>query len=441
MKTHEILRDAGYNGHTVDNFGVIAQYAARLEQGVDVLNTVEAEFGLPIQRPQMNDEAAPYSVYGDIDQTALDQMDIAMRLPVAVRGAVMPDAHLGYALNIGGVAQLDHAVSPSMVGYDIACRMTLTVLGGTELIKDKSDRDQFANMLVDVTHFGLGKAQYGDTPYKNRDHDVMYDSLWDELPHLSNLKDKAWDQLGSSGSGNHFANIMTAKSLGWTEFFPYEADEEVLVLLTHSGSRGTGYKMAQHYMKLAHRQTGGYNIPTGYEWLDTQSEDGAEYLEVMNLMGDYAQANHYLIHDHFLQYAGLDGGVRLENHHNFAWVQDDGTVIHRKGASPAGLGQASLIPGSAGTHSYIVEGLGNPDGLWSSSHGAGRVSSRTKAKQNYDPVRVQQAKDYLDVTWIGVEEDENPFAYKNIDDVMNAQSELVDKVAVMTPVVVIMGGK
>ncbi len=435
MKSHKILQQAGYNSHTVDNFPEIAQYAAKLHSHVDVLTAIEDKFGLPLVPHQLNDQPLPYTIYGDIDQKALDQMDIAMRLPVAVGGSILPDSHLGYAAPIGSVIKLDRAVSPSMVGYDIACRMTASVIGTTELLEDK---DHLSQCLQDSTHFGLGKAQFRDGI--TRDHDVMYHPLWDELKHLGNLKNKAWDQLGSSGSGNHFANIMKVVSLKWTEFFPYERGTSVLMLLTHSGSRGTGYKMAQHYMKLATRQTGGRNIPKGYEWLDTQTEDGEEYLAVMNLMGDYAQANHHLIHDSFLQHAGLDGGIRLENHHNFAWVQDDGSVVHRKGATPAHLGQAGLIPGSAGTHSYIVEGLGNGDSLFSSSHGAGRVSSRTKAKENYNADLVNDIKADLDVTWIGVAKDENPLAYKDIDEVMDAQSELVEPIAKMTPVIVVMGG-
>ena len=153
----------------------------------------------------------------------------------------------------------------------------------------------------------------------------------------------------------------------------YRTGDRAVGLLTHSGSRGAGHKTATHYVEQAARYTGeiATRIPPGYEWLDLDAELGQEYLAAMHLMGDYAHANHDLIHDHFLAAAGLRCDHRVWNRHNYAWVEEEG-VVHRKGATPAAVGVIGLIPGSSGTASYLVRGLGNEASLNSSSHGAGR---------------------------------------------------------------------
>jgi len=162
-------------------------------------------------------------------------------------------------------------------------------------------------------------------------------------------------------------------------------------------------------------------------------------------MGDYASANHELIHHHFAKEAGLEILTSYENHHNFAWEKtgNDGRklIIHRKGATPAEKGVVGIIPGSMGTPSYLVEGLGSKESLWSSSHGAGRISSRTQAKKNHDEREYRRFLKEKDILTIGVARDETYQCYKDIDRVMELQEgELVDSVAIMHPRVVIMGG-
>lgn len=200
--------------------------------------------------------------------------------------------------------------------------------------------------------------------------------------------------------------------------------------------------MATYYVKLAEQETAriARGIPKGYEWLSLETDAGREYLQVMTLMGRYAQANHHLIHDLFLKRTGLTGLARYENHHNFAWLGPDGTVIHRKGATPAATGQVGIIPGSSGTPSYLVEGLGNSASLESSSHGAGRPFSRSEAKRRHDEALFQQWMAENDILHIGVSPDETLLAYKDIDRVMALQSDLVRPAARMLPAVVIMGG-
>jgi tRNA-splicing ligase RtcB len=162
-------------------------------------------------------------------------------------------------------------------------------------------------------------------------------------------------------------------------------------------------------------------------------------------MGEYASANHELIHKHFAKEAGLEILGEYENHHNFAWekVDENGRriIIHRKGATPAEEGIVGVIPGSMGTPSYLVEGLGNNKSLWSSSHGAGRISSRRQAKKNHDEAAYQKFLKEKDILTIGVARDETYQCYKNIGRVMDLQEdELVESAAVMHPRVVVMGG-
>ena len=444
MNTHAILTEAGYGDHA--EYPQIAKRAAALaKQGIDkdaLLATIRREFGRQ-QTLAMRESYVPFATFGepgvDIDWKAIEQMNMAMRLPVAVAGAMMPDAHLGYALPIGGVVKLQRAVSPSFVGYDIACRVTVSV-PDIPAEDFRANREQYVRVMQAVSRFGLG-ANFDDA--QRRDHAVMDDPLWEQLPHLKCRKDLAWSQLGSSGSGNHFFDALVGRVLSAdADWLPVACGAQFAAIMTHSGSRGVGHKMAGHYMELAERETRlvAKGIPKGYGWLATDSEAGQEYLAVMGLMGRYAQANHHLIHDWFLKEAGLRQLARFENHHNYAWVMADGGVVHRKGATPAARGEVGIIPGSSGTQSYLVEGLGNAASLESSAHGAGRRFSRTAAKQQHDPVAFDGWMAGHDIVHIGVVPDETLAAYKNIGEVMALQRELVVPVAEMLPIAVIMGG-
>jgi tRNA-splicing ligase RtcB (3'-phosphate/5'-hydroxy nucleic acid ligase) len=386
-------------------------------------------------------ESVPITVYGDIgsdiEQEAYDQLEEACRLPVAVKGVLLPDAHVGYALPVGGVAALENAVSPAFVGFDIACRMKVSILD-LPVDEFESSKEHFADILEGVTSFGLG-ADFADG---KRDHEVMEDERWNEIDTAKKLKDKAARQLGSSGGGNHFADIMTGEVAKQKEWLPLKKGENFVALLTHSGSRGTGHKLATHYKNLAEKETQQISkgISKNYSWLSLHRDSGREYWQVMQLMGEYASANHELIHRHFAQEAGLKVLAEFENHHNFAW-QKDNTIIHRKGATPAEKGVVGIIPGSMGTLSYLVEGLGTEESLWSSSHGAGRISSRRQARKNHDEGAYRKFLQEKQIVTRGVARDETYQCYKDIGRVMDLQEgELVETVATMDPRVVIMGG-
>jgi len=392
---------------------------------------------------RFRDEPVPITLFGEMGKdfggAEIAQMEKAARLPVAVKAAIMPDGHPGYALPIGGVIGLDNAVSPSFVGYDIACRMMLTILDITpeEFLRS---REKLTHDMRAVTSFGVGGDFKGP---QRRQHAVMEDPLWDAIPVVRGLKNLAWNQLGSSGGGNHFMDGVIGEVLTQVDWLPLPVGARFAGILTHSGSRGTGNKLAQHYQKLAARETQqiAQDIPNGYEWLPLDGAGGQEYWQVMQLMGRYAQANHTLIHDLFLQRSGLKAAGRWENHHNFAF-EENGMIVHRKGATPAMRGRVGLIPGSSGTSSYLVEGLGDADSLDSSSHGAGRLHSRTECRRLYDEKAFSSHMRDWDILGVGIQPDETFQAYKDIEHVMSLQEgRLVRSIARMKPVVVLMGGR
>jgi tRNA-splicing ligase RtcB (3'-phosphate/5'-hydroxy nucleic acid ligase) len=218
-------------------------------------------------------------------------------------------------LPIGGVLATDNAVIPYAVGVDIACRMKLTVYD-RKANTIAGQRDRLANVIESETRFGIG-CQFK----QRREHDVM-DEDWSVSPVTQRLRDKAWSQLGTSGSGNHFVEFGAftldpergpALGLGPGEY---------LALLSHSGSRGTGAQVCDFYSKRAMaRQEQLPNELKRLAWLSLAEADGQEYWAAMNLMGHYAAANHALIHRHIARKLGLDPILDIENHHNFAWKE------------------------------------------------------------------------------------------------------------------------
>ncbi len=435
MNTHNLLKD--YQGLT--DYPAIALATSKFAKANPSLTETEvlawvAETFTPETKATMRATVAPLTVYGEhlIDPLAFEQMYQVLRIPVAVCGALMPDAHKGYAMPIGGVAVLKDAVSPSFVGYDFSCMMAASFYS---IRPDDFEavRDQLAQILRSVTSFGKGAA----TPAAQGDFSaaIMDDPRWNETAILRSLKSKAAAQLGSSGGGNHFADLMI---VNWKN----GRDPDV-ALLTHSGSRGAGHKLATHYVEIAKRETAriAKGIPDGYEWLDTNTEPGQEYFSAMRLMGDYALANHECIHAAFSEAIRVRAEHFTWNRHNFAWWSPDGEIVHRKGATPANLGEIGIIPGSSGTPSYVVRGKGNADSINSASHGAGRPFSRTEAKRRHDAAFVNDWMTSAGITTFGLAPDETLMAYKDIDAVMAAQTDLVEIVATMTPKVVIMGGQ
>ncbi|MEP3477646.1 MAG: RtcB family protein [Fuerstiella sp.] len=378
-----------------------------------------------------------YRTWGtDIDQGAHAQMNDACRVPSAVGAALMPDAHIGYGLPIGGVLALENAVIPYAVGVDIACRMKLSVLDMPEETLTKNF-DYYRTALENGTAFGVGSAHA-----KRQDHSVM-DQDWNVSRVTRENKDKARKQLGSSGSGNHFVEFGVLSL--------QESDAELglkagryVALLSHSGSRGTGASVCSTYSTIARRMMPRQYAELGrLAWLAMDSDEGQQYWDAMNLMGDYAAANHDVIHRLVSNLLGARVIADVENHHNFAWKENHfgkEVIVHRKGATPAGAGVLGVIPGSMADPAFIVRGKGKADSLNSASHGAGRAMSRTKAKDKYNFRAVQKDLEKKGVRVLSAGADEVPGVYKRIENVMAEQSDLVDVVARFDPRIVKMCG-
>ena len=388
---------------------------------------------------ELRSEPLPYPVWGAelIDAGARQQMDNAMRLPVTVAGALMPDAHVGYGLPIGGVLATHEAVIPYAVGVDIACRMRLSVFDASAIVLNQQ-KGRFEKLLQANTRFGAGVEW--KPPMEDA---VMDDPDWTATPLLRGLKDKAGRQLGTSGSGNHFVE------LGELEVVVDDAGIEKgkhLALLSHSGSRGTGARIAEHYSRIAknmHPELKGAGGDLSHlGWLDIQTQAGREYWLAMNLAGRYASANHRVIHRNIAKASGMKTLAVVENHHNFCWIErlPDGqeVYVHRKGATPADAGALGVIPGTMGDIGYVVRGRGNAESLNSASHGAGRLMSRTEAKETLTKTMRDQYLREKGVTLLGGGLDESPQAYKNINDVIAAQSDLVEVIARFRPRIVMM---
>jgi len=383
---------------------------------------------------KLRSEKKDYRVYGTehIAANARVQMDVAMRLPVAEAGALMPDAHHGYGLPIGGVLATKDAVIPYGVGVDIGCRMCLTMYD-LPVSKLQEDRAQFKDWLGTHTRFGL---EVHDRPM---DDAVLERSEFREIKVIKDLRKKARTQIGSSGGGNHFVEFGEVTITDPANEFGLPPGS-YLGLLSHSGSRGLGANIARYYTQLAMETTPLPKEAKHLAWLDLNSEAGQEYWLAMNLAGDYASACHHHIHHRLGKALGMDPVATIENHHNFAWKETtpDGTeyIVHRKGATPAGKGVLGIIPGSMTAPAFLVRGKGVADALQSASHGAGRQMSRRKAINSFTKKQLKQELKKYRVDLIGGGMDEAPFAYKDIHEVMNHQRDLVDVLGTFQPRVV-----
>jgi tRNA-splicing ligase RtcB (3'-phosphate/5'-hydroxy nucleic acid ligase) len=390
----------------------------------------------------------------DPDEGAREQINACLEDERAVAGALMADHHLGYSMPIGGVIAYDGAISPSGVGFDIACgnKAVLTPLLAVDL-----DVRPVMEEIQRTVAFGLGR-----TDGSNGDHD-LFDNHSDTLEALDDLvgpgkqlSQKARQQLGTVGSGNHYVDLL--------------ADEKDRVwVANHFGSRGLGHTIATGFLNLADGEEfkargAEKDEPTV---IPTDSELGQFYIAAMELAGDYAYAGRDYVIGQVLSILGTDAVESVHNHHNFAWFEDGFWVI-RKGATPL-TQDLAFIGGSMGDGAVIVRGTGEDIGaLDSAPHGAGRVMSRTKAagKWKKQPVertapdgstytkqiRVRdestaavnwrQVKDDLNsrgIVVLGSGADEAPEVYKPLDDVLAAHSN-IQVVHRLRPLGVVMAG-
>jgi tRNA-splicing ligase RtcB len=359
---------------------------------------------------------------------ALKQIDNA-RETGAERLALMADHHVGYGVPIGGVVAYRHRISPSGVGYDIACGNKAVRLE-VDSIKVRAKINPIMDEVFKKISFGVGRANNEDV-----DHPLFDDDAW-HLPFLKKLKQKAQAQLGTVGSGNHYVDIFI--------------DEQDRIWVgVHFGSRGLGYAIATHFIELAQ---GEGNIKEGITWLSTEKDSGKEYLEAMRLAGEYAYAGRNWV---CAKVAKILGGKIVEevhNHHNYAWNEThDGQEywVVRKGATPAFPGQKGFVGGSMGDSSVILEGVESEESrlaLYSTVHGAGRVMSRSAAKGKKGQEGLISKENMskwvkrVGVSLRGADVDEAPQAYKRIDRVLVHHEKTIRILHTLKPLGVAMAG-
>ena len=402
-----------------------------------------AETLLPKPKPEgseisLNTKGIQFNVFGSegIEEGAMHQMYSAAKLPIAVAGALMPDAHSGYGLPIGGVLATENAVIPYGVGVDIGCRMCLSVfdIDPKELVQREH---YYMRELNEATLFGSGSMFQ-----KAEDHEVMYRNEFEEIGLLKGLQGRAWKQLGSSGSGNHFVEFGIVEIAEKDEVLGIESGK-YLGLLSHSGSRALGANIANHFTKIAKEKIKLPGEASNLAWLNLNEQEGIEYWMAMNLAGDYASACHHIIHKKIAKQLGRQPLKMVENHHNFAWkemYEGREVIVHRKGATPAGKNVLGIIPGSMTAPGFIVKGKGEEGSVNSASHGAGRRMSRTAALKTVTHNLLNDMLAKHGVKLIGGGLDEAPMAYKDIHEVMNAQKQLVETVGLFYPKLVKMDG-
>ena len=400
----------------------------RLAEALSPTKTTVATF-------EINDTPIPYYIYGEdiIDELSKKQMEMAMRLPVTVAGALMPDGCAGYGLPIGGVlATKDDVVIPYAVGKDIGCRMSLTILDARADYLEKF-HDRAVEALINNTAFGLD----GVLSFKQY-HPVFDKSEFREIPILRKFREKAVRQMGSSGKGNHFVDICEVE-LPVDNVLELSAGRYIGIL-SHSGSRGLGANIADYYTAIA-KETCRLPRQAGpFAWLSLDSEAGQEYWKCMEIAGEYSAVNHECIHQNVAKALRLKPLSNVSNHHNYAWRDQlpDGrkVIVHRKGATPAHLGELGIIPGSMATPGYIISGKGCIDSLYSASHGAGRVITRLDARNSISRYALKKYLAENDVTLIGGTPEEAPQAYKDINKVIESQKELVNIEGMIIPRIV-----
>ena len=355
-----------------------------------------------------------------LEATALEQFNSAMEQDFSVKGALMPDAHTGYSLPIGAVVATDGMILPSWVGFDIGCGMCAL-------------RTSFKSADIEQNGKAIFDEIYKRVPvgFAVHQHPVDCDLDPDDLAELGRKafdKRKGFRGIGTLGGGNHFIEIG-------------KDETDTVWIVIHSGSRGVGHGIATEYVRLADPDN---KVRDGHHGFLVDSDDGQAYINDLRWSLKYALANrkqmmHAItaaIHQHCE--GGVDWGHLINRNHNHAEYKD-GLWIHRKGATHAEDGMMGVIPGNMRDGSFIVRGKGNPDSLFSSSHGAGRVLGRKQAKCELD---VEEFKSTMQgVTALVGEDtlDESPMAYKDIFEVMRLQADLVDTIHHITPIVNVKG--
>lgn len=370
----------------------------------------------------------------EVEDSCMEQIVRLASLPYAFHHvAIMPDAHTGVGMPIGGVLATKGVVVPNAVGVDIGCGMCAV---RTNLKASELERSDVTSVMRHIRkNIPLG-FDHRKTPM---DESLLPEADFDKLPLLKNLKEAMLRQIGTLGGGNHFIEIQ--KDV---------ANDDVWVMI-HSGSRNVGLTIAKHYAKIAAEWCVKWHSETqpGLEFLPIEFDKGRNYLNEMNYCVEFALANRKLMMDIIMEgFRLIRPNVEFDEiiniAHNYAAFENhfgENVIVHRKGATRARLGEIGIIPGSMGTKSFIVEGLGNPESFLSCSHGAGRRLSRAMARETLSLEEECQKMDENGIIH-GMRRDgldEAPGAYKDIDSVMQFESDLVKPVVELLPMAVVKG--
>ncbi len=377
----------------------------------------------------------PIKIWGeDIEETALEQAKNLAQLPFAFKWiALMPDCHMGYGMPIGGVMATKGVIVPNAVGVDIGCGMRAVE---TDIFADLSCPVDVLKEIMDKVR---KEIPVGFNHHKKQQEHSVFDSVPD-VPIISQQLDSAKKQIGTLGGGNHFIELQ-------------KAENGFLWLMIHSGSRNFGYRIAREYHQVAKLLcTKWYSdIPTvDLSFLPIGTREAGDYFECMNFALVFAEASRGMMMERFISAVSKAVGAfkikrNIDVHHNYARYENHfgaNVIVHRKGAISAREGESGIIPGSQGTCSYITRGLGNVESFNSSSHGAGRVMSRTRARTELsldDTIKKLDESGVVHSIRKKDDLDEAPDAYKNIEDVMEYQKDLVAIEHKLTPLGVIKG--
>lgn len=370
----------------------------------------------------------------DLEETSIEQFKKCSEQEFVKAAALMPDAHTGYVAPIGSVLVSKDYVVPAWVGYDIGCGVTAVKLDAKDLLeKIKQNQKEIYKEVQLTIPMGLGKLN--DINNLHRETKEKFDALIKELesaPHdneiLEWVKRKAPSNLGSLGEGNHFIEISE------------DINNDVWIVI-HSGSRNIGHKVAQKYMKKSAGKEKGFEETFP---LKSDSQLGQEYLAILDFGLEFALLNRLEIAKTVVECLEtvlkqkINFEVWTNKNHNHAikeLYRGEEVYIHRKGATPAKKGERGVIPGTMRDGCYLVEGKGNDDFLSSSSHGAGRKMSRKQAKEQISMDQFKKSMEGILGTVQTGTLDEAPDAYKNIVDVMSLQSESVEIVNHLKPLI------
>lgn len=375
------------------------------------------------------------TTFGEIEPEVMSQMTVAMDKSEAKYGVLCADNHLGYCVPVGGVIALEKAICVNAVGYDIACGNKAVLLDcDADLVRQGIYRNM--NEIQSKISFGVGRKNN-----EKVDHPIFDEPIWEDIPLLANLKEKARDQLGTVGCGNHYVDV-----------FVDELDR--VWVGVHFGSRGLGHSIATHFVKAGGGVDGVHADPVVFS---EDSDLGQQYLKCMELAGRYAYAGRDWVCSRVAQI--LRGNVleEVHNHHNFSWKErhfDQDLWVIRKGSTPAFPGQRGFVGGSMGDISVILEGVESSESeesMYSTIHGAGRAMGRNQARGKRDRKTGKQLTEGLvkreDMErWIkksgvelrGADVDEAPQAYKRIESVLEAHKETVKIVHTLKPIGVCM---